>query len=210
MQCDYIMSNDDIKEIYDSVTSHNLETSFLRPRCEDKESKNIKVDIKINNEELTSLNTPVQREFYQEKKLYNQENYGKVVEHMTFIINEKYRRQGIAKSIHESELKIYRKNGFKQIQLSAVHDGVLVWSKLLYKYKDNKDEKKIFYEFLNYLKVVHLLSMETISSKKFKSKSLKDINIKYLLAPSEDKDSFSVWLTKRLGSIGIDMYKDIT
>jgi len=210
LQCDYIMSNDDIKEIYDSVTSHSLETSFLRPRCEDKESKNIKVDIKINNEELTNPNTPVQREFYQEKQLYNQDTHGKVVEHMTFIINEEYRRKGIAKSIHENELRIYKKNGFKQIQLSAVHDGILVWSKLLYKYKDKKEEKKIFNEFLVYLKQIHLLSMETITSKTFKNKSLKDINIKYLLAPSEDKDSFSVWLSKRPSSIGIDMYKDIT
>jgi len=52
--------------------------------------------------------------------------------------------------------------------------------------------------------------METISSKTFKNKSLKDINIKYLLAPSKNKDSFSVWLRKRPTSVGIDMYKDIT
>ena len=157
MQCDYIISDDDIKEIYDSVTSHNLESTLGIKRCEDKDSKNIKVNINFNGDSLTT--TPTQREFFINKLLYNQDNkYGKVAEHMFFVIKEIYCKKGIAKSIHESELKVYKRNGFKQIQLKAIFDGVLVWNKLFYKYKDKKEEKKILNQLQHHSQKSHPVS----------------------------------------------------
>jgi len=209
LQCDYIISDDDIKEIYDSVTSYNLESKPWGVRCDDKNSKNIKIDLKIDDDELTHLDIPIRREFFHSKSLYNQDSCGKVAEHIIFRINEKYRKQGIAKAIHESELKIYKRNSFQQIQLNASFEGVLVWSKLFYKYKDEDDEQEILMELWTYLKQVHLLSLDVLSSKMFKKKNLKDINIKYFLAPSKYQDSFAEWLTKRPNRLIIDMYKDI-
>ena len=58
-----------------------------------------------------------------------------------------------------------------------------------------------------YLKQVHLLKAKDIE--KFKDKSLKDMQVKYLLAPDKNKDSFTEWLSKGYSSIGIEMYKDI-
>ena len=157
MQCDYIISDDDIKEIYDSVTSHNLESTTWGKICKDKESKNIKIDIKFNDDDLTTI--PIQREFIHNTLLYNQDNnYGKVVEHMFFIIKEVYCKKGIAKSVHESELKVYKRNGFKQIQLKAFSDGVLVWNKLFYKYKDKKEEKKILNQLQHHSQKSHPVS----------------------------------------------------
>lgn len=206
MQCDYIISDNDVEEIYDN-TSYNLE-STIHKSCDEVNSKYISLNITTNSNELTT--SPIKREFFNEKLLFNKAGtVGKVAEHIHFFIKEEYRQEGIAKAIHENELVIYTRNDFKQIQLTAVGDGVLVWRKLYYKYKDSTQEKKILDNLWIYLTKVHRLNIEQIESK-FKNKSLKDISSKYFLAPSNGKDSFLKWLQKRPSSIGIEMYKDIT
>jgi len=174
LECDYLIPDSDIKSIYNNVDSFSLNAT-LRKSCIGTNSKKVSVDVNISGHALVSIDRPIKREFHKEKTLYEKEGrVGKVVEHMHFFIEEQYRRKGIAKSIHQSELVFYKNNGFKQIQLTAIFEGVIVWSKLFYKFKDSVQEEEIMMQLFPYLKQVHKLSIKDIE-KKLKNKDLKEL-----------------------------------
>ncbi len=205
MSCNDLISNIDIESIYDNVTSHLL-TASMHSHCIDSDTKKANISIQLNGDDLTTNLT--KREYFRDRPLINHlGSSGKVVEHITFVIKDEYRDDGIAKSIHVEELKIYERNEFQQIQLTAVGQGILVWYHLYYKFVEDDGEEDVLIQLWSYLKQVHSLDRDTIE-KKFKNKNLKDIPNKYLQAPSTGAIDFAEWLSRN-DCIGIEMYKDI-
>lgn len=207
MVCDYILPNSDIEEIYEDVVSA-LEVSINKMCGENPgNSKCASIAIKVDDESLVI--SPIKREYFLNKSLVHQEGMGKVAEHIHFFLKEDYRKNGIATRIHENEINVYRRNNFKQIQLTATGEGILAWKKLFYKYKDSFDVDNIKSSFWVYLRNIHRMDIKDIESK-FKDKDLEYIlNSRYSKAPSADKESFFEWFKNTPCSIGIEMYKDI-
>ncbi len=204
MNCDRIISDEDIKLIYEI---DKMKTFIEYKNCEDNNNKK-SVDIELKDyKEDEILETPITRDYYEKQELINSSIKEKVVIHQTFSLKIEYRNLDLAKKIHQNELVVYKKNNFLQIQLRAVSDGLIVWRKLGYEFKNDKIEKIIIKKFSTYLIEELNLDKDFVANQIKKIKTLKDINNKLLLP--KDKVSFSDWLRKKEDTFSAEMFKDI-
>ena len=191
MSCHHIISDSDIENIYDVNGVSSYETDI---DCINVSSKSARIDIfsstgdKINE-------TYIEREYYEDYELRGTRELklGKVALHQTFFLKEMYQRLGLATSFFWKEINIYRDNGFKEIHLDAVEDGVIVWRTLGYKYLDENTEHTLmrwWYEY--FFSTFSDISEEEQLSISSKIKKFEKIPKKYKIP--NDRIIFSVWL----------------
>lgn len=198
--CENIISNDDIMSIYKISNLNILKMSHF---CEEESSKK-SVDIELQYDGNELLEMPVTRDYFLNRQLLNKNQTGKVAYHLSFIIKKDYRNQGLSKTIHENELLIYRNNSFQQIQLQAASDGLVVWSRLLYKFVKTSDEKMVLRELRIYLQEIKKID-DTRIEKMLKLK-ISDIDASYFY---DDKVNFTDWLRSKDTILTATMYKDV-
>ena len=212
MGCNQLISDLEIKNIYqghDLITTNEVNSK----ECESDDKKNSKIYI-FNNEECMceyDKNTPILREYHKSYKLISSttdEALGKVAIHEQFLLKQKFRNKGIVKTIHKKELETYIRLGFKEIQLEAEMDGLIVWQKMFFKFKDEKNISFIKIAIQKYLKTIKHMSNKDIDSI-IKRKPFK-VPIEYLVTTDENKH-FSNWIYDEYPEMGIiEMYKELT
>lgn len=154
----------------------------------------------FNHDGQSILEYPIVRKYYVAKNLYfDASRQGKVAEHKLFKLLSTYRARGIAKSIHEKEMEVYRSHNFDEIQLEAAWDGVIVWRKLFFDYVDIEEEKKIKRSMVNYLAKEKRMSVKEIETEINKPIT----SIKSSLLKSEDSGcpSFTEWYLNNMQPI---------
>ena len=204
MPCNDIIPDHAIENIYDVEP---ITVCRCNCGCINNDTKNANVDIFNNGDEMLLL--PIKRTYYREKELWSREGEGKVVKHEYFILKPEYRRKGTAKKIHERELEAYRTYNFIEIQLDAAWDGIVVWSHLFFKPKDDFEAKKAVPLIQRYLSEVKGYDLKKI--KEVLSAGLEKISKSHLTDPSID---FSEW-ANRLGrqrgkQVLVKMYKEVS
>jgi len=193
--CNDILSDSDIEKIYQNF---DLE---LDSDCTNNNEKSVICDIKKDNKLINE--TKIGRTYYREYDLIKYIFKGKVAKHDMFILKAEYRNKGIAKSIHNNEMDIYQKNNFKQIQLEAAFDGIIVWKKLGFNYVNKNAERNLITAWKKYAKDILKLSTKEI----IKINKISDIS-KSRLKPN-NKIQFTKWYQKLEKSELFKMYKDI-
>jgi len=132
---------------------------------------------------------------------------GKVVTHEQFLLRPQYRRKTIIKTIHAKEIEIYKRLGFQEIQLEAEFDGLVVWKKMLFKFKEDINLNFIKIAIQKYLSEIKGLSNKDIASI-VKSNPF-NIQVEYLKGNNPEQD-FSNWIYNEYPGMGtIYMYKEL-
>jgi len=193
MPCHHIISDIDIENIYKIK-----EVSYcdININCIDEFIKSSTID--IYSEKKDRLNkTYIAREYHENYELRGTKELkvGKVALHQTFFLKEEYQKLGLATAIFEKEKDIYRENGFKEIHLDAVEDGVIVWRTLGYKYSDEDTEYMLMRWWYEYFTTIFLdipLKEQTIIAGKITK--FEKIPKKYKIP--NGKITFSKWLRK--------------
>lgn len=190
MPCHHIISDSDIRNIYDISKISNADIETV---CNDMNSKSIKVDIYFDLDKMNS--TYITREYYDEYELRGTRTLelGKVALHQTFFLKEEYQRTGIADSLFLKEISTYSDNAFKEIHLDAVEDGVIVWRSLGYRYLDESTEVNLMVRWYEYFYTI--FQDISLSERKFivnKTKTFKQVLRKYKVPI--DRITFPEWL----------------
>ena len=192
MPCHHIISDTDIEHIYDikKVSSYDISID-----CVNKVKKSVSIDIFLNADKLNK--TYITREYRENYELRGttEVKLDKVALHQTFFLKEEYQNKGLATDFFEKELEIYRKNGFKEIHLDAVEDGIIVWHKLGYIYLDEDTEYSLMRWWYEYFNTIFLdIAIEERVSISGKIKKWEKVPKKYKIP--YNKISFSVWLRR--------------
>lgn len=209
--CHELISDEDIRKIYQN--SHSMiHSSIIESSCNGVNQKN--VSLHIFNDAGDELNAcPIERRYYLEQNLVGTTLRGKVVEHYIFILKNEYQKKKISSDVHKNEIKIYKRNSFLQIQLSAMCDGVIVWLKNKYSLVNTQQENDIMTAWKSYLLASDGRNLPVAEYVRLvKSiKQIKDIPTEYLY--SEDGTSyisFTAWLFQKSSSpMCIKMYKNV-
>lgn len=203
MACNNLISDTDIKSIYkdDKI----IITNSVASTCEDDDTKKSLVDM-IDKDGHTILQRAIERTYFRDKELYsNKMQTGKVVKHEYFILKDESQGKKIASKIHVKELETYSRNTFKEIQLDAAWDGLVVWKKMYFKFASVKDESIIKIAIQMYLKQVKNMSIEEIE-KVIKNKPF-SINLSYL---KDDSIDFRHWINDKMHKVFLaKMYKEV-
>jgi len=190
MSCHHIISDFDIEKIYNitKISSFNIETT-----CYHINRKSAKIDIYIGSDKMNS--TDITREYHDGYELRGSSTLelGKVALHQTFFLKEEYQRNGIADSFFMKEKSIYLDNGFKEIHLDAVEDGIIAWRSLGYEYLDENTEVNLMLKWYEYFYTT--FEDIAISKRKYiahKTKNFKQVLRKYKVP--NDRITFPEWL----------------
>lgn len=196
--CDDIISDTDIKLIY-----NDFDVKSLDSECVSDNEKSVVFD--IIKDDMIINESQIGRTYYKKYDLIKRKYKakGKVAKHDMFILKEEYRNKGIAKLIHSKEMTIYKKNNFQQIQLEAAFDGILVWKRLRFNYANEKAERNLIIAWKKYAKDILGLNTREI----VKVDKIVDIS-KNKLKPN-GKISFTKWYQGLEKSELFKMYKDI-
>jgi hypothetical protein len=207
MSCNSLISNTQIEDIYkdDNLISSNGVTHLCN---EDNSIKKVHIEI-YDATDTFMLKRPIERSYYRDYPLIaDSESTGKVVKHEYFILQETFRGKKIASAIHAKEIATYRLCDFKEIHLDAAWDGLIVWKKMFFKFKNPQAESFMKIAIQGYLKAVKGMSLDEIS------KAIK--NDPFSISPSYLKDGttanndFYHWLERtRKRQVVIKMYKEI-
>lgn len=142
MPCNNIISDNDILSAYkvnNICDNNNIVASY----CVGNNFKTVKIDMH-DKQNQSILKRNIERSYHLSQPLFKEKNkLGKIAEHKYFILKDEYRRRSIGGTIHSNELNLYKQLKFNEIQLRAAWDGLIVWEKLGFKYKDNIDKKKV-------------------------------------------------------------------
>lgn len=212
MGCNQLISDVDIEEIYKDdnlITTNQIDTL----PCKSNDIKNTKIHIFNQNNHMCQHDnsTPILREYHRNYKLASPssaEDNGKVAIHEQFLLKAEFRNQKIAKTIHQKELKTYVRLGFKEIQLEAEMDGLIVWQKMYFNVKDNKNISFIRIAIQKYLATIKHMSNKDIDS--IIKKGIFKMPIEHLVSTDENSN-FSNWIHNEYHEMGIiEMYKELT
>ena len=190
MSCHHIISDSDIEKIYNitKISSFHIETT-----CYDINRKGANIDIYSDSDKMNS--TDITREYHDDYELRGTSTLelGKVALHKTFFLKKEYRKDGIADSLFWREIDIYKDNGFKEIHLDAVEDGVIVWRSLGYRYLDENTEVNLMTRWYEYFYTtfqdISLLEKKSIVHK---TKKFEQVLRKYKVP--NDRITFPEWL----------------
>jgi GNAT superfamily N-acetyltransferase len=75
------------------------------------------------------LDPPLARRIFKDTALASASGNGPVAQNALFMVKEQFRSKGLAKSLYEGELQLYKKWGLKEIHISARDEGCVVWPK---------------------------------------------------------------------------------
>ena len=171
---------------------------------------------------INAVSLMLKRSYYTNHKLEKNDEKGSVAYHNIFVLNEDNIGNGIAKSLHQSELSVY-KNKIDEIQLYAIDDGTISWVRLGFSFVDEDSKYLVYENLMNYLETVKRLPEsqlddiaesflnddETINEEVFRTLS-KDL---YLL----ENNNFTTWFENLNNDYSEDgeqkptmkMYKDV-
>ena len=149
MNCDTLISNSQILEAYsinDIIPKFRSSDYDSNPKCIDENHKDVLLYLIKNNDEVLQ-HCCIHNEFLKcsDKKIVKLNN---------ITIKEDLRRKKITKHILYKNKEVYKQNGFKEITLKAIKDGVIVWKRLGFEFDYITDEKIILKQFHIYLKEV--------------------------------------------------------
>ena len=147
----YIVTNNDIKNIYE--VSDNIlfnSATIIKSKCnESKESKELSLELHKDSILLTEL---FNRIYFEKKELISSGEIDKVVFHKNFELKEAIESgQGYTKLLHPLEYDYYKEHGFKEIQLAAIEDGLIVWLKCGFRISDKESINLLFSSFKEYI-----------------------------------------------------------
>ncbi len=210
MSCNTIISDGEIHAIYANVDSM-YGIRFVMNDCRNAEtSKYVHVEVSENGENL--LDKPIIWDFLKESRCFTSGVYAKLAKYEQIAIASKFKDLKIATKFDESAIEILRRNLFREIQITAIHDGILVWAKLFYKFANSEDEKQIIAQFQKYLFQVHGMNSIERSRVLQNVKSVKDIPKK--VARPIDKIKFVDWLENEIKdkkvALMLKLYKDLS
>lgn len=189
MACNSIISDENIKEAFNT---DNIKASFMKATyCERDDIKTAFIDIEKNGKKLLE-HCCIHKEYIKDIDY-------KFVKLQGIRIKTNLRNSGISKKIIKRNIKIYRKENFKCIKLNAIQDGMIVWSKLGFKFDNIKDERTILRYFRDYLNEI----------KKIKNKgytSIKSIDSSDFF---DSKINFTDWLSENTKLYGLPMTMEL-
>jgi len=212
MGCNDLISDEDIENIYqdDSLILRNEVVTS----CKNDDIKKATIHI-YDKDNLHMCEGgrigAIIRKYHRNSHFFSPSNpsdIGKVVTHEQFLLRPQYRRKSIIKIIHPKEVETYIRLGFQEIQLEAEFDGLIVWKKMHFKFKEDLN--------LNFMKIAiqkYLFEVKGLSNRDIanivKSNPF-NIQIEYLKGNSPEQD-FSDWIYSEYPSMGIIyMYKELT
>ncbi|MDR2869290.1 MAG: hypothetical protein LBV04_02460 [Deferribacteraceae bacterium] len=140
-----------------------------------------------------------------------------IADHQYFELEKEQRLKGITKQIHDKEIETYRNNGISRIELSAIEEGVCVWTRLDFQIVDTEQNKEEVLEILNiyreYLGVICFKDdPEKVDELMDGCKSIRDIvsdkMMPHTLHKKQGLDNFTDFLKKQKYA-GLKMYKDL-
>jgi len=209
MPCNKLISDYDIDTIYSNVGNkpQNNFTVKVNTNCISSSNKKAFIDFNKNINSEKMLIKPIEREYCEnEKFIFQEKKKGKIVKHQLFLLKPKYQKKGIATDVLKNEIEIYKELNFKEIQLIANWDGLIVWKKLNFKFANRSDERFLIPQLRLYLKNIKKLSHEKI--KTILGKKPFEISVEYLIDEKDSKNSFSNWIyeeakQKKTKAIGI-------
>jgi hypothetical protein len=208
MSCNSLISNAQIEDIYkdNNLISSNGVTHLCN---EDNSIKKVHIDI-YDTANTPMLKRPIERSYYRDFPLMSDsDNTGKVVKHEYFILQDAFQGKKIVSAIHPKEIETYRLCEFKEIQLDAAWDGLVVWKKMFFKFKNPQAENFMKIAIQRYLKEVKGMSLDEIS-KAIKSDPF-SVSPLLLKDATTANNHFHHWLDRTMNrQIVIKMYKEIT
>ncbi|GEM_PF-2554022 len=205
MPCNVIISDNAIKSIY--KYKGTVSNVTVNSHCVSDNVKTANINIFSSAEPSNQLNhQPIQRTYYNQKSLFkNPALSDKVVVHEYFILKEEYRGQHIMTKLHTKELQQYKLLNFKEIQLNAAWDGLIVWKKMNYQFLNTIEESKAIIALQRYLREERQLSVNDIND--IIKNDPFSINLQYLRAEPSIR-SFMEWAySNRIGCS--KMYKEV-
>lgn len=210
MSCNSIIPNSEVCAIYTNVdTSYSVQ--LIQNECRNGATSKY-VHLEVAKDEENLLDKPIIWDFLKENRCWTSGAYGKVAKFEQITIASKFKDLKVATKFDESGIAILRRNQFKEIQITAIHDGILVWSKLFYKFAFMDDEDKIITLFQKYLFQIHGMNSVERSSILMKIKSVKDIPKR--IARPKDKMKFVDWLENEIKekkvALMLKLYKDLS
>ena len=149
MSCHYIISDNQILEAYtiNGLTPKFRESSYdENPKCIDEEHKESLIYLLKDDVEVLQHCCIHNEYFLRESK--------KIVKLNNITIKDTLRNQKIVKNIIYKNREVYKENGYQEIILKAIKDGVIVWKKLGFQFDNITDEKIVLRQFNIYLKEV--------------------------------------------------------
>ncbi len=210
MSCNHIISDSEIESIYKIDSTYSVE--FKKNECRFDETSKF-IHLYVEKDSNIILHKPIVWDFLEDSRLYSISNYGKVARFDQIEISSGYKEDGISKIFDERAYSVLKRNNFKEIQLSATRDGIVVWPRLFYKFQNPKDDDKIRQQFQIYLIKIHGLSMDDSIKKMSIIKSVDKIPIS-LSCPKDGKIYFSEWLMEKIKSNKVSlvskMYKEVS
>lgn len=214
MSCNHIISDTEIENIYKKSQYYDVQLQRKDCRFNDT-SKYVFIEVKKDNEII--LDKPIIWDYLKESRLFKNaphSGYGKVAKYEQIEIKSKFRDEKIAKHFDTKAYEVYKRNNFKEIQMHAIKDGIIVWPKLFYQFVNPNDEKKLLMEFEKYLFDIHSIVDDNTRNKKMeKLKNINDIP-KSLSKPKDGKISFADYLANKIQakklSILSKLYKEVS
>lgn len=182
--------NDLTLEEANTVTGIGLTCTLDNIVCE-REIRADKIELSVNDDVITEH---MDMEFFQEDD--------KKVCRLGFIsLKPEHKRHQIMKKLHERQLQVLSDNAFKQMQLTATLDGLVVWPLLFFQFEESDFKEMWVSEVFTYM--TDVLGYNTKKAKQLSNANVHDIAS--LLKP-EDKVWFTQWVKH---GMALRMYKDI-
>lgn len=200
MACTDIISNSDILLIYKKYFVENIIVNY--DNCVPNTIKKLSLNL-YTKENKPILLRPLEIYYHKNKQYISFKGIGKVVEIVYVSLNHTYRNKGYYKQVHLKELSTYKKYNFKEIQLNAIYQGIIVWKKLGFNYVYIDDDKKMLATWIDFMlndKLDIPFSRKVVIINKYKL--LSDVEEEYL-------KGFYDWLIKNYREIMIPMYKKV-
>lgn len=214
-KCDYIIKEETVNRIFKNFEHDKVKETDVNQYYESDNRKYVTVSFKDEKSNyITYQNKPLKISYINDcllRKTNDDSNSrGKVVFLEQFFLNEDFRKCAIASKLHKRELRFYSKSDFMQIQLDAVFEGTVVWTRAPFSFQIEYpcDERQIIQTWRNYINEVYANDPK---KNEILTKGVKGINSipkEYLLGNSS-KISFSEWYIKKNRKLSITMYKNI-
>lgn len=206
MPCNSLISDVQIESIYQDDTL--IKRNNVASQCDGNDCKKSLIDI-YDKDDNWMLQKAIERSYFRNKVLFSDDSrIDKVVKHEYFILKDEFQGKKIISKIHPKEMDIYRTCGFKEIQLDAAWDGLVVWKKMFFVFKTKQDENLIKIAIQRYLREAKGMSLDEID------KAIKNdpfsISPHHLKDNSNPNNDFKLWVYNNCRGIGLaKMYKEV-
>ena len=206
MACNDLISDIQIESIYKD--DNLIDSNDVASLCTNEDLKKSQINIYDENSSCM-IQRPIERTYFRDKELFSDSSLsGKVVKHEYFILKDEFQGKKVFSKIHPKEIETYRTCGFKEIQLDAAWDGLVVWKKMFFVFKSKRDENLIKIAIQKYLKEVKGMTIVEIG-KAIRNDTF-SINLSHLKDTSNPNNDFRHWVNRLHGKLVLlKMYKEV-